>query len=350
MKVSASLKHLGIPDGPPLNKLSPMQANRSVNGRSLRQIGGRAALLMRLCVSRAQEAPWPLYARTMYLGRATSAIPYTLPMVTGHNVAGARLVTTQARWALSAVTGRTTWPHTLKMRKEVRKRLCGDMGWQDLWDLAQIEAIMLLNRCMNDGPHLAHSKLANDQAGSAPGGWIRGTHALMCRLKIPRNPVPLGSSTKEKQALNKAYRRKVVQPAVEKGKKKARPLPWTWLARHVDWQFSQEGFSTWWQLRTISKVHGHADCPYCKDTTLTKEHAMKKCDKFAELCWTRGIRPEEAFENIEDPGWLCSTLNAASEMAVALGKTKEAKRIEVTAGKEPPEQGDRKKVRLAGAK
>ena len=77
---------------------------------------------------------------------------------------------------------------------------------------------------------------------------------------------------------------------------------------------------------------------------------MKNCNKFAELCWTRGIRPEEAFENFEDPGWLCSTLDAASEMAVALGKTKEATRIELTAGKAPREQGDRKKVRLAGAK
>ena len=125
-------------------------------------------------------------------------------------------MTTQARWALAAVTGRTTWPHTLKMRKETRRRLCDDMGWQDLWDLAQIEAIMLLNRCMNDSQHLAHSKLANDPAGSAPGGWIRGTHALMNRLGIHRNRVPVEASAKERLALNKSYRKKVVRPAVEK--------------------------------------------------------------------------------------------------------------------------------------
>ena len=133
---------------------------------------------------------------------------------------------------------RTTWPHTLKVRKEVRHRLCDDMGWQDLWNLAQTEAIMLLNRCMNDNPHLAHTRLANDYEGSAPGGWIQSKHKLMRRLDIPRNPKQEGKTAKEKRAQNKTYRQKVVMPAVRKGRTHAPPLPWTWLALPMDRWFS----------------------------------------------------------------------------------------------------------------
>ena len=140
-------------------------------------------------------------------------------------------------------------------------------------------------------------------------------------------------------------------PSGGKGKQRARQLPWTWLSAHIGKEFFQEGFQTWWQLRTLEKVHGHADCPYCKDVALTKTHASMHCHQYAVSCWTRGIRPEEAFDNLCDTDWMSGALRAASELAAALGSPKEAAWDEGTPKQdEEVAQRDQGRVRLAGAK
>ena len=80
------------------------------------------------------------------------------------------MVTIQARWALAALTGCTTWPRTLRVRRDTRAKLCRDMGWQCLWGLARLGADMLFTRCINDTPALAHAATTEAYEGSAAGG------------------------------------------------------------------------------------------------------------------------------------------------------------------------------------
>ena len=81
----------------------------------------------------------------------------------------------------------------------------------------------------------------------------------------------------------------------------------------------------WWQLRTIGRLHCSSKCPFCPDHDLIKHHATQECGKFAELCWAKGIRPEEALEYPPDLRWVEDCLLAASELATAVSKQKAEK-------------------------
>jgi hypothetical protein len=48
------------------------------------------------------------------------------------------LVNIQVCWALAAITGRCTWPRTLKIPSPLRRRLCSNLGWECLWTAAKV--------------------------------------------------------------------------------------------------------------------------------------------------------------------------------------------------------------------
>ena len=83
-------------------------------------------------------------------------------------------------------------------------------------------------------------------------------------------------------------------------------------------EFAQRGFEVWWQLRATSKVYKRSTCPWCKDLELTRDHLQNSCGKFAEACWTRGVRPEDAFDRAPKVKWYAAALAATWDLAVAL--------------------------------
>ena len=74
--------------------------------------------------------------------RAEAKVAYLLPLVLGVQVAGARVVSIQARWALAALTGRSTWPRTLRIPTALRRQACADLGWPCLWAVTKVAAHM----------------------------------------------------------------------------------------------------------------------------------------------------------------------------------------------------------------
>ena len=50
---------------------------------------------------------------------------------------------------------------------------------------------------------------------------------------------------------------------------------------------------------------------------LTRKHLQSGCVFFAQHCWTRGVRPEEAFSDPTDAAWYTAVLSAMSEVAAA---------------------------------
>ena len=157
---------LGIPDGPPqgncLNSVhgSPTRANQAVRLRILRKVSRSSAIALRVAVSQASRCPWHLLARRYYLARAEAKVLHLLPFVAGLQIAGARVVNIQARWALAAATGRTTWAHNLKVPAAIRRQLCSDLGWRCLWTTSKVSAITLFMKTLNDSPEFAHSHMA----------------------------------------------------------------------------------------------------------------------------------------------------------------------------------------------
>ncbi len=69
-----------------------------------------------------------MLARPYYLARAEAKVSYLLPLVMGVQVAGARIVSIQARWALAAVTGRTTWPRKLYIPIALLRQACAGVA------------------------------------------------------------------------------------------------------------------------------------------------------------------------------------------------------------------------------
>lgn len=114
------LMWLGLPDGVAPNADSASSANCAARARILSRVCAMASCAAKVAVSRAERCPWLLFARVMYLRHAPSKVMYSLPFVLGVNFAGARLVTVHAKWALTAVTGQTTWPHTTNVFRSTR--------------------------------------------------------------------------------------------------------------------------------------------------------------------------------------------------------------------------------------
>ena len=92
-----------------------------------------AAVALRVAVARAERCPWPLFARREFLRRGEAKVAYMLPFTVGVQVAGTRLVSIQAKWALAAITGRSAWPRVTRVPLVVRQQLCADLGWACLW-------------------------------------------------------------------------------------------------------------------------------------------------------------------------------------------------------------------------
>ena len=147
---------LGIPDGiPPLRSdgsahTTPAAANQAVRLRILQKVSTLAAVALRVAVVHSLRCPVPVVARRFYFDRAEAEISYLLPFVIGVQTAGARLVNIQARWALTAITGRTTWPHTFKVPTELRKQLVADLGWKCLWTSCKSMALALYAKLSAD--------------------------------------------------------------------------------------------------------------------------------------------------------------------------------------------------------
>ena len=81
--------------------------NRAVRLPIVQSVGSMAAVALRVAVARAERCPWPLFARREFLRRGEAKVAYILPFTVGVQVAGARLVSIQAKWTLAAITGRS---------------------------------------------------------------------------------------------------------------------------------------------------------------------------------------------------------------------------------------------------
>ena len=299
----------------------PRASNQAVRLRILRRVSVQAAIALRVACVRALRSPWPLLARRYYLARAAAKLAYLLPLTVGTQVSGLRVVNIQSRWALAAITGRTTWPHTLKVPSSIRKQLCADLGWPCLWTSAKVAAVTLYEKCSNDSSTFAHARLSADPGSFAPGGWLSAVHRLCSTLKIPRwVPAPDECPTARKRSLAR-HRKSIVQPRIAAALDSTAadpPLPWAWIALNADITFPASAFSLWWQLRALGKAYPSKTCPWCVPAvTLARTHLQQRCPRFAETCWTTGIRPEEAFMYPFDAAWLSACLIAVRSVDAA---------------------------------
>ena len=213
-------------------------------------------------------------------------------------MAGLRLVNILARWALTAITGRTTWPQTLKVPTWLRRQLCADLGWDCLWLTCKVSAIALHEKCRADNVAFSHARLCAE-GGPAAGGWMAATQRIMHIMHIPGwQPEPGASCASLKLSLAH-YRRTVIRPSVIRAHHATPanpPLPWAWIASCVGTIFSQESFTLWWHLRVLGQPFPTASCPWCDvGTALTAKHLQSDCILFATACWSRSIRPEDVF-------------------------------------------------------
>jgi hypothetical protein len=319
---------LGVPDGlPPLRANStphpsPAGANQATRMRILRKISQQSAIAVRVAAVQALRCPWPLLARRYYLARAESKVAYLLPFSLGVQVAGARLVNIQARWALTAITGRTTWPRAVKVPTALRQQLCADLGWECLWLSCKAGALAMFMKLHSDSDAFAHTRLCHTSYPAA-GGWVAAARRLQQALKIPMWEAIAGASISSNKRALAHYRRTVILPAVRAAAgfvPSNPPLPWLWVASAAAAaHFPQSAFELWWQLRVLGKASPPKLCPWCSNAQpLTSSHLRLECCTFASLCWTRGIRPEEAFLYPASPQWFTEAILAANEILCAL--------------------------------
>ena len=326
VSISDDNDFLGVPDGlPPLRsdetvQRTPAAANQAVRLRILRKISRLAAVALRVAAVQALRCPWPLVARRFYLARAEAKVSFLLPFVIGVQVAGARLVNIQARWALSAITGRTAWPHDLKVPTALRRQLCADLGWECLLATCKASAVSLYMKLGQDDPAFAHTRLAASHA-HAPGGWMTAARRLISVLRLPPWQPEHGCSVSARKASLARHRREAILPLIRaaQGSSPANPpLPWLWIASHAGTLFSRAGFELWWHLRVLGQSYPVISCPWCDQRPpLTAQHLMQECCTFAEACWTRGVQPEAAFLYPQEAGWFSGALGATDELVKA---------------------------------
>ena len=119
------------------------------------------------------------------------------------------------------------------------------------------------------------------------------------------------------------HRKTVIQPQVAFALDSAPsnpPLPWAWIAFNADDTFPSSAFALWWQVRALGKAYPATPCPWCEPTTtVTRAHLEQDCPTFAQVCWTTGIRPEEAFAYPSEPTWFIACLNAVHTIQAAQG-------------------------------
>jgi len=119
--------------------------------------------------------------------------------------------------------------------------------------------------------------------------WLRadGWHALpnfrdplayQSLLRVPAGPMATSRSTEEgiarigptvRNACSRACKATIVAWAT--------PLPWTWLAVHIDSGFARHAFETWWQLRVLVTAFPRRRCPGCQQESLTRSHLQLMC-------------------------------------------------------------------------
>ena len=314
---------LGVPDGLPQPRMDgrphsgPAATNQAVRLRILRTLGTKAAIAMRVASSHATRCPVPVVARRFYMARADAKLSYLLPLIFGVQVAGARIVSIQARWALSVITGRCSWPRTLKVPSLRRKTWCADLGWDCLWIRCKVAALCLYAKLRADSDDFAHARLCS-ATDPASGGWIAAVRRLQKQLDIALwAPEPGCTKASLKRSLTR-YRREVVMPAVVKmqnGIPPQPPLPWAWIGMNADVAFPQASFRLWWQLRALGQPHPAANCPWCDARpALTTLHLQHSCIMFAVRCWSRNLEPEEAFNFPSDEKWFLAVLQIATEI------------------------------------
>ena len=117
------------------------------------------------------------------------------------------------------------------------------------------------------------------------------------------------------------HRREVIFPAIQSAHGSHAvnpPLPWAWIAANAEITFRQEAFTIWWQVRVLGKAYPSHTCPWCTpQAQTTREHLQQECATFAACCWTKGVRPEEAFTFPPDPEWFTAALLAIEELLTA---------------------------------
>ena len=324
---------LGMPEGSSrqlpayLPARKPALTNKACRVLALKKIGVQSAIGLRVAVGKATECPWPLVARRYYLSRLDAKVAYLTPMVIGLRAAGLRVTSIQAKWALAAITGQVSWPKALKVPGALRRRLCEDLGWPCLWATSKASAISLLCTCQSDHVDFAHTQLSSDVENMAPGGWMDSVSKLRRAIgDADWRPVePVGSSAR-KRAIAK-HRREAVLPALlatSFDQQCSGPLPWAWIAANGNVTFPRQAFDAWWQLRGLGVTHPRHHCPWCHPAEkCTREHLESACQDFAMKCWTKGVRPEEAFLYPIDDHWFRAVLSVVAELSVASSAAKE---------------------------
>ena len=299
-------------------KRTPALVNRASRGPILSKIGVRAAVGIRAAAGKATECPWPLIARRFYLGSVEAKISYLAPLVIGLHSAGLRVTAIQARCALAAVTGQVTWPKTLRMPGDLRRRISEDLGWQCWWTLARASAIMLLYACESDHKDFAHSRLCANGEDLAPGSWAHSVAVLRRAVAADgwKPTQPRGSTARKLEMAT--FRKTRVLPAFASKFNTYGALPWPWIAANGDVSFPRRAFEIWWQLRVLGATHPRRSCPWCPRSRCTSQHLEYGCETFAMQCWIRGVRPEEAFAFPPDPDWFVAALRAVGQLCEAV--------------------------------
>ena len=119
----------------------------------------------------------------------------------------------KARWGLAAITGRTTWPRTLRVPLAIRRQLCADLGWECLWTNCKAPALAMYTKYRSDSTAFAHTRMCTE-ACPAIGGWIAAAKRLQQTSKIPMwQPVAGSSLSASKRSLAHHHRR-IILPAI----------------------------------------------------------------------------------------------------------------------------------------
>jgi hypothetical protein len=292
--------------------------NANVRLRILKKVSVSGSIAFRVAITQASRCPWPLLARRYYLQRAEAKLSYLLPLVIGVQVAGLRITNMQSRWALAAITGRASWPKTLRVPRDIRQILFADLGWRCLWTAAKSAAVTLYEKCRCDESCFAHTRLCNEVSLHAKGGWFASARRIQSLLRIPPwcpdDPV---TAVARKASLAK-YRREIIGPIVSTTSPSASgnpPLPWAWLALRVGHDFPADAVELWWQVRALGQPYPKRACPLCTDSSaFTRTHLERDCMPFAEWCWTSGVRPEEVFSYPTSEEWFQAVLQTMARV------------------------------------
>ena len=123
------------------------------------------------------------------------------------------------------------------------------------------EGMCLWEKCRQDNPAFAHTRLSNDPP-LAVGGWMADVHRLSTTLRIPPwQPEPGASAASLKSSLAR-YRKEVVLPLVLAASGATPPnpaLPWAWIVLNADTAFPAASFGHWWQLRVLGQWYPQSE-------------------------------------------------------------------------------------------